>query len=76
MANDPSIPSSTNPQYRYGKIEDLDKSYDISAWQSQGPKAIMDAAWQLVVDYYKFKGLNLSELRLQRSIEKFGKISR
>lgn len=59
---------------QYGKIEEMDRSFDIEYWQRQGAERIFDAAWQLVLDSYSFKGLQVNELRLQRSIEAFGRL--
>ena len=33
---------------RKGKLEDLDRSFDIEFWQRQGSAAIFAAAWELV----------------------------
>jgi hypothetical protein len=52
-----------------GKIEDIDRSFDIEFWQRQTPGARFDAAWELVVFAHKHKGQDGSELRLQRTIE-------
>ena len=57
----------------YGKIDEMDRSFDVRFWQSQGTDAIFEAAWQLVEDYYQHHKLDLNELRLQRSIEALGK---
>ena len=59
---------------RLVKLEDADDSFDIEFWQRQGPAAIFSAAWDLVIEYYRHRGLDVSQLRLQRSIENFGKI--
>jgi hypothetical protein len=56
---------------RYGKLEQLDRSFDIAFWQAQPPKARFDAAWELIVHASKTNGLDVSQLRLQRSIESF-----
>ena len=58
---------------RHGRLEDLDRRFDISYWQRKGSDAIFDAAWQMVFDSLQLKGERVSELRLQRSIEKFGR---
>lgn len=52
----------------HGKIQDLDRGFDIYFWQEQGPEAIFKAAWELVVNYATSRGMNESELRLQRSV--------
>ncbi len=56
---------------RKGKIEDLDRSFDIQFWQAQSDAAKFAAAWELVTTAYELKGRNLNELRLQRTIEHF-----
>lgn len=53
---------------KYGRIEDLDRSFDVDFWQGQGTAAIFAAAWELVEQAHKWKGKDLSELRLQRSV--------
>lgn len=58
---------------RRGQLKDLDRRFDISYWQSQGADAIFEAAWQMVFDALQLKGKCVSELRLQRSVEKFGR---
>lgn len=60
--------------FRYGKIEQMDRSFDIDYWQSLGTEAIMKAAWEMVVFAHEHKGGSVDELRLQRSIATFGKI--
>ncbi len=56
---------------RYGRIEDLDRSFDIEYWQRQGDAAIFRAAWELVESYCRDRGMSPDELRLQRSVEAF-----
>ena len=55
----------------YGRLEDLDRSFDIEFWQAQPPQARFDATWDLVVHYAKIKGIDVRQLRLQRSVEAF-----
>ena len=57
---------------RRGQLKDLDRWFDISYWQHMGSDAIFGAAWQMVFDSLQLKGKCVSELRLQRSVEKFG----
>lgn len=59
---------------RKGKIEDLDRSFDLQFWQTQSDAAKFAAAWELVVTAYQIKGKDLNELRLQRSIEHFQRL--
>ncbi len=54
-----------------GKIEDLDRSFDLEFWQSQTPQARFVAAWELIEHAWRVKGNHVRKLRLQRSIETF-----
>ncbi len=56
---------------RFGKLKDMDRSFDIAYWQRQGDAAIFRAAWEMVEFYYRDRGLDLNELRLQRTVENF-----
>ncbi len=56
---------------RFGKLKDMDRSFDIEYWQRQGDAAIFRAAWEMVEFYYRDRGLDLNELRLQRTVENF-----
>jgi hypothetical protein len=56
---------------RFGRIDEMDRSFDIEFWQRQGDAAIFRAAWELVESYCRDRGMNSDELRLQRSIEAF-----
>lgn len=56
---------------RRGKLEDLDRSFDLEFWQSQPPQARFDAVWELIVHASKVKGIDVRQLRLQRSVETF-----
>ena len=56
---------------RFGKLKDLDRSFDIEYWQRQGDAAIFRAAWEMVEFYYRDRGLDLNELKLQRTVENF-----
>ncbi|MYE23750.1 MAG: hypothetical protein F4Y01_07360 [Gammaproteobacteria bacterium] len=55
----------------HGKLEELDRSFDLHFWQSQPPKARFDATWDLVVHAAKVKGIDVRQLELQRSVESF-----
>ncbi len=61
----------TREMMRVGKISEMDRSFDIEYWQMQGDAAIFRAAWELIELYYRDRGLNSDELRLQRSVENF-----
>jgi len=47
--------------------------FDIELWQSQGDRAIFDAALQMVLDYLTIRNGHADEPRLQRTIESFGR---
>ena len=61
---------------RHGKLEELDRSFDLDFWQAQTPKARFDATWDLIVHYVKVKGIDVRQLRLQRSVESFQRQAR
>ena len=56
---------------RQGRPADMDRSFDIAYWQRLGPAAILEAAWQLVVDAHLRKPGGSDELRLRRTVESF-----
>ena len=56
---------------RRGKLEDLDRSFDLHFWQAQSPAARFNAVQDLIVYYAKVKGLDVGQLRLQRSVGAF-----
>ena len=56
---------------RKGLLGELDRSFDIQYWQAQPPQARFQAAWELVLHVAKVQGLDVHQLRLQRSVESF-----
>jgi len=54
-----------------GKIENLDRSFDLLFWQSQPANARFQAAWDLIVHASRVKGINVRQLRLHRTVESF-----
>ena len=46
------------------------REFDIEFWQKLGPEAIFAAAWDLVVTAAAVRGIDESQLRLQRSVTK------
>ncbi|MBW2368929.1 MAG: hypothetical protein JRH15_13695 [Deltaproteobacteria bacterium] len=56
----------------YGKLGD-DRSFDHYFWQEQGPKAIFDAAYDLIRDYLLIREEYADQPRLQRTVESFQK---
>jgi hypothetical protein len=61
---------------RKGKLEDLDRSFDLQFWQAQTDTARFAAAWELVITAYQIKGKDVRQLRLQRSVESFQRLPR
>ena len=61
----------SNYSERRGKLSELDRSFDLAFWQSQPPAARFASAWELVTHYANVKGLDVRQLRLQRSVENF-----
>jgi len=61
---------------RKGKLQDLDRSFDLTFWQSQPAKVRFDATWELIVHYMKVKGFDVRQLRLQRSVTNLQRQSR
>jgi hypothetical protein len=66
----------TNILERTGRIEELDRSFDLEFWQGQTPQARFDAAWELIVHASRVKGTDVRQLRLQRTIETYRKQQR
>lgn len=56
---------------RRGKIDELDRSFDLLFWQAQTPNARFEAAWELIVHASRVKGKDVRQLRLHRSVEAF-----
>jgi hypothetical protein len=67
-ATAPSERSSDFVMMRFGRVEEMNRSFDIEYWQRQGDAAIYRAAWELVEAYWRDRGMNPDELRLQRSV--------
>src|SRR5262245_19883177 len=66
-----TLDSSSFVMMRTGKLADLDRAFDIEYWQRQGDAAIFRAAWEMIELYYRDRGFDSNELRLQRSVENF-----
>ncbi len=54
---------------RIGKVSESDRSFDVEYWQRQGSNAIFSAAWEMVVEAWRWKGRSETELEFQRSVE-------
>lgn len=59
----------------YGVLGGDDRQFDCHFWQSQGPKAVFDAAYELICDYLLIKKGYADKPRLQRTVESFQKKS-
>jgi hypothetical protein len=60
-----------NVMERRGKIQELDRSFDVTFWQEQSPQARFAAVWELIVLANQIKGHDVRQLRLYRSVESF-----
>ena len=58
----------------YRKIGDPDDRFDIEFWQSQGDRAIFEAALELALDAMIVRQGHADEPRLQRTVESFRKL--
>jgi len=47
---------------------DAEIQASIDYWQAQGPTRILEAAWQMVVDDAKARGMGEDQLKLQRNV--------
>ncbi len=56
---------------RWGKLEELDRSFDRQYWQAQTASARLAAVWELVVTAYALKGQDANAFRLARHLESF-----
>jgi hypothetical protein len=63
----------TDVTERFGRLEDLDRSFDIAFWQAQPAAARFQATWELIVHAAAVKGLDVRQLRLQRDVENYGR---
>ncbi len=59
---------------RKGRLEELDRSFDLQFWQNQTSQVRFQAAWELIVHAWRVKGKDVRQLRLHRSVECFQKI--
>lgn len=59
---------------RFGRIEDLDRSFDLEFWQAQDASTRFAAACELAVTAHLLKGRDANLLRLQRHIESFQRV--
>jgi hypothetical protein len=64
-------PKPTFVMERYGRLKEMDRSFDIAYWQKLGPRAIFEAAWQMAVDFHSRNPDGSDEFRLRRTVEHF-----
>ncbi len=50
-----------------GKIEEMNREFDVAFWQAQSTEARLNAGWELVVYAMERQG-RTDELRLQRTV--------
>ena len=56
---------------RFGKIHEMDRSFDIEYWQRQNSATRIAAVEEMVLFAHRRKGGDADELRLQRTVEHF-----
>ena len=69
-------PALVDAVERYGRIEEMDRSFDVAYWQKMGPAAIFEAAWELVVEAHSRRPGGADELRFRRTVESFQRTRR
>lgn len=58
-----------------GKIEDMDRSFDIEYWQKLGSSAKFEAAWELVLHYHiNVLGQSVDDLKMKKNIVRYGRL--
>jgi len=68
----PKEPEKPVVMERFGKLHEMDRSFDIAYWQQQGGQAIFAAAWEMVVEAHRLKGETIDE-RVRTDTEHFRK---
>jgi hypothetical protein len=63
--------SRTFAMMRFGKISEMDRSFDIEYWLRQDMAARIRAVIEMAQFAYRIKGGKADELRLQRTVEYF-----
>ena len=56
------------PQFRYGTLDTMDDSFDITFWRSVSVEEKFKYTWRLSEIAAELQGKSLDELRLQRAI--------
>ncbi len=53
---------------KLGRIDEMNRDFDLEFWQRQSPAARMAAVWDMTVFHHKLKRRNPNELRLDRTV--------
>ena len=56
---------------RYGRLAEMNRSFDVAYWQRLGSAAIFEAAWQIVIQAQSRRPDSDDELRFRRTVESF-----
>lgn len=51
-----------------GRRKDAERYPDVAYWQSQPDEKKFEAAWQMVIEAYVLKGLDVSKSRMDKSV--------
>ncbi len=54
---------------RLVSIAQSNDDFDLKFWRRAGVSARFRAAWEMLEDYYKIKGIRGYKLRLQRAVQ-------
>jgi hypothetical protein len=61
---------------RLVKASDSDRAFDLLFWKEVGAEGKFAAAWQMVSEVNAFKGKDIGESRLQRSVQNIQRMQR
>jgi len=71
----PAAEAESFTMMRVGRMAEMDRAFDVEYWQRLGDAAIFRAAWEMVEFYARDRGQSTNELRLQRTVENFQRLS-
>jgi len=54
---------------RMVRIDEADRSFDLTFWERVGADGRFAAAWQMVLEVDAIRGKDVSQPRLQRSVQ-------
>jgi hypothetical protein len=52
----------------YGRLDAAPRYPDVAYWQVQPDEKKFEAAWQMVIEAYAMKGINISKSRMDKSV--------